>query len=179
LVIIFLSASLAAFVWLGIYDVAASGSHWGITVWIIEKVRDRSIAVRSKAIPTPPLDDPKLVAEGFGHYHALCRLCHSAPCYSQVEIAKGLNPEPPDLVSDEEVKWRGDAQLYWVIKNGIKMTGMPAFGPTHSEYELWGIVAFIKRLPNLKAEEYNAMVKAAIFPEGGDISHHHRPGKNQ
>lgn len=70
------------------------------------------------------------------------------------------------------MKMRNEAELYWVIKNGIKMTGMAAFGPTHSEDELWGIVAFLKRLPNLRPEEYRAMIKAAGLDKEPEDHHH-------
>lgn len=104
----------------------------------------------------------------------MSRLCHSAPGYSRTEIAQGLYPLPPDLTKEEFLKRRNNAELYWVIKNGIKMTGMPAFGPTHSEEELWGIVVFLKRLPNLKPEEYKAMVKAAGLDKEKEDHHSHK-----
>jgi mono/diheme cytochrome c family protein len=69
-------------------------------------------------------------------------------------------------------RW-SDAELYWIIENGIKMTGMPAFGPTHSKDELWGMVVFVKGLPNLKPEEYAAMVKTAGLQEEKEDDHHH------
>lgn len=99
------------------------------------------------------------------------RSCHNAPGYSRTEIAKGLNPNPPDFTS-KDVKMRKETELYWIIKNGIKMTGMPAFGPTHSEDELWGIVVFIKGLPSLKPEEYQAMLKAAGLDKEKEDHHH-------
>jgi hypothetical protein len=68
---------------------------------------------------------------------------------------------------------RNDAELYWVIKNGIKMTGMGAFGPTHSEDELLGMVVFVKRLPKLKPEEYAAMIKSVGLQEEREDDHHH------
>jgi mono/diheme cytochrome c family protein len=71
----------------------------------------------------------------------------------------GFYPEPPDLS-----KGKGDmspAELFWIIKNGIKMSAMPAFGPIHKDEEIWSIVAFLKRLPELSAEQYQAMEKAA------------------
>ena len=156
-----LIGAIVAFVWSGSYNVAATVPHWGITHWFLEEVRERSISAHSRKIVVPSLNDPKLIGAGFKNYHEMCRLCHGAPGYSRTEIAKGLYPLPPDLTKEELVKRQNDAELYLVIKNGIKMTGMPAFGPTHSEDELLGIVAFLKRLPNLKPEEYRSLVKAA------------------
>ncbi len=163
----------AAFVWLGIYNIAASEPHWGITHWLLGKVRERSIVAHSKGIAVLLSNNPELFDMGFRNYHAMCRLCHNAPGYSRTEISKGLYPSPPDLASEDVVKQLSDAELYWVITNGIKMTGMPAFGSTHSKDELCAMVVFVKRLPNLKPEEYAAMVKSAGLQEEEEDDHHH------
>jgi len=155
-----LIAAITTFLWSGWYNVAANVPHWSVTHWFLLTVRERSISAHSKRITVPSLKDPKLVDIGFRNYHAMCRLCHNAPGYSRTEIAQGLNPAPPDFTS-KDMKRRGDAEYFWIVKNGIKMTGMPAFGTTHSEDELWGIVLFLTRLPDLKPERYGAMVKAA------------------
>ncbi len=172
-ILCFLIILIAAFVWSGIYNVAATVPHWKVTHLFLEEVRERSISTHSRGIIVPPLKEPKFMDTGFKNYHAMCRLCHGTPGYSQTEIAKGLYPPPPDLTKEESVKDRNGAELYWVIRNGIKMTGMPAFGPTHSEDELWGIVAFLKKLPSLKPEEYKAMVKAAGLHREREDDHSH------
>jgi mono/diheme cytochrome c family protein len=169
----FLICAIVAFVWSGSYNVAATVPHWGITHWFLEKVREQSISAHSRGTIVPSLNNPKLVETGFKNYHEMCRLCHGATGYSRTEIAKGLYPAPPELASEDVVKRRSDGEIYWVIKNGIKMTGMPAFGPTHSEDELLGIVAFLKRLSNLKPEEYKAMVKAAGLDREREDRHGH------
>ena len=171
-----LIAAVAAFVWSGGYNVAANVPHWKITHWFLEKVRERSITSHSKGITVPSLNNPNLVETGFKNYHEMCRLCHGAPGYFRTEIAKGLYPNPPELASQDVVKRGNNAELYWVVKNGIKMTGMPAFGPTHNEEELLGIVTFLRRLPKLKPEEYKAMMKAAgLQREREDDPHGHKP----
>ena len=169
-----LIAAIAAFVWTGSYNVAASVPHWKITHWFLEKVREQSISAHSRGTIVPSLNNPKLVETGFKNYHEMCRLCHGAPGYSRTEIAKGLYPGPPDLTKRDEER-PSDTKVYWVIKNGIKMTGMPAFGPTHSEDELLGIVAFLKRLPNLKPEKYRSLVKAAGLDKEKEDHHSRQP----
>lgn len=171
LVIVFSIVVVTAFVWSGAYNVAATVPHWKITHWFLGKVRDRSISAHSRGIIVPSLKDPKLLDIGLSNYHAMCRLCHGAPGYPHTEIAKGLNPAPPELASETVKKCR-DAELYWIIKNGIKMTGMPAFGSTHSEDELCGTVVFVKRLPTLKSEEYATMVRAAGLHKEREDDHH-------
>jgi mono/diheme cytochrome c family protein len=97
--------------------------------------------------------------EGFRSYHGLCSLCHSGPGLEAGPIRQGLNPKPPEL-SSEVVQRRSNEELFWIVKHGIKMSGMPAFGPTHDDRELLQIVAFVRQLPHLKGDEYLAMVRA-------------------
>jgi mono/diheme cytochrome c family protein len=160
----------AVFVWSGAYNVAANVPHWNVTHWCLEQVRNRSISAHSKGIIIPPLADSKVASSGFQHYHAMCRLCHNAPGYARTEISRGLYPAPPDFTA-KGTRLPGNAEVFWIVKHGIKMTGMPSFGATHSEEELWAIALFVKRLPNLKPEQYHGMEKAAE-PQKGEEHHH-------
>jgi mono/diheme cytochrome c family protein len=169
--------AIFGFVWSGIYNIAATEPHAAITAWLLAKVRDRSIACHSKEIHLPPVSDPKLTEIGFRHYHAMCRLCHGAPGYPPAEFTEGLYPKPPILLS-EEVQGRPDTELYWIIQNGIKMTGMPGFGPTHDSEELLGLLVFLRRVAGTSAEEYSTMVKSMDMEEGEE-DHHHTLPKNE
>jgi mono/diheme cytochrome c family protein len=174
-IVIFLMLAAAAYVWWGGYNVAADVPHRKITLWFLEAVRERSISVHSEGVSVSSLNDPKLAESGLPHYHAVCRLCHGAPDYPASEFAEGLNPDAPHLTS-KDVRELNDKELYWVVKNGIKMTGMPAFGSTHSDEEILAIVAFVRRLPELKPNEYRSMIKAAGLSEE-EIPHHHKEGR--
>ncbi len=175
-VLVALSSAAIIFMYTGWYDVAATTPHWSLTAWFLEEARGRSIAFHSKEIQAPPLKDPKMAQMGFKEYHEMCRQCHGAPGRQRAEFAQGLYPNPPDLAS-KEMKGVSERELYWVAKNGIKMTGMPGFGPTHAEEELWAIVAFVKRIPDIRAKEYEAMAREA---EGGKEKkdHHHDSKKH-
>ena len=142
----------------GFYDVAASQPDGAATRWLLTVVRDRSIARRSAAIAVPKLDDPKLVHEGFEHYHEMCAGCHLAPGMASSEIRAGLNPQPPVLAT--VVAGESPARLFWVIKNGVKMTGMPAWGTSHSDQMIWAMVAFLQKLPRMTPAEYQTMEKS-------------------
>ena len=168
----FLVVLIIAYVWSGSYNVAARVPHWSITLWFLEKVREQSISAHSRTISVLSSKHPERITIGFRNYHAMCRICHGAPGYRQSEIAQGLYPRPPEITS-KGVQRRSDAELYWIIENGIKMTGMPAFGPTHSKDELLGVVTFIRHLPDLNPKEYQAMVIEAGFKEEGAEDHHH------
>jgi mono/diheme cytochrome c family protein len=153
------------FVFSGMYNVSADVPHWRLTFLILDEARDRSIEFHSEGITVRRLDE-KLAAIGFPHFHDMCRLCHGAPGYSREEFAAGLYPSPPDLSTAAFQDEATDAKLYWVVKHGLKMTGMPSFGVTHDEETLWGIVAFARQLPKLTPEDYASMVKKTGHDEG-------------
>ena len=147
-------------VWFGAFNVAATQQHSDLTLWLISLVRDRSIAMRATASPPEPsLMDQQRIKAGLRSYHTMCTICHSAPGRKSSPVRKGLNPKPPRLYS-QQVQQRSNAELYWIIEHGIRMTGMPAFGPTHSSEKIWNLVAFVRQLPQLSAQQYQAMVQA-------------------
>ena len=155
----------------GAYNVAAEVPHWKVTLLLLEAVKDRSLAVHSEGITVPPLNEESLIQAGFPHFHGTCRLCHGGPGYPREEFAEGLYPEPPLLSSPGLQRELGDRELYWIIGNGLKMTGMPAFGKIHSEEQLWGIVAFLRRLPSLDERTYEQMVETTSGEAEGDVEH--------
>jgi hypothetical protein len=150
----------SAFIWSGIYNVAADVPHWGVTFWILEQARNRSIAFHSLGVKPPTLNDKKLVHKAFPYFHEACRHCHGAPGYDRNKFAQGLYPKPPPLSLDEVQKSLDNAEMFWVVKNGIKMTGMPAFEKIHTDGQIWAIIAFVRDLPNIYPWDYRAMLKA-------------------
>jgi mono/diheme cytochrome c family protein len=159
------AAALAVlFVYSGVFDVAADVPHSALVYAVMEAVRDRSVAVRAKEIRVPPLDDPKLIAEGGEHYDAMCVACHLAPGIKQSEMREGLYPQPPNLTERSDVE---PAEMFWIVKHGIKMSAMPAWGKTHDDQSLWGIVAFLQKLPELTPDQYQILVNTS-----GQAHHH-------
>jgi len=148
-----------ALVYSGAYDVAATREESAFGRWLFTTVRNQSIEEASDKINPPQLTDDRLIKDGADHYASTCAVCHGAPGRELSEISKGMNPSPPELHSGEPQKEYSDAELYWIIKHGIRMTGMPAFGPTHKDDDLWAMVAFIKKLPKLTPEQYQFMTK--------------------
>jgi mono/diheme cytochrome c family protein len=156
-----------AFIYSGFCDVAASEPHWSITRWVLETARTRSIQVHAADIQVPRgLGDPAQLLIGAEHFAAHCAVCHGAPGVSQDEIGEGLNPQPPNLVHSSE--HYTPSELFWIVKHGIKMTGMPAWGD-HSDDELWAMVAFIEKLPGMSDQEYAKL----ITPSRAQAGHHH------
>lgn len=161
IVIICSSATMALlFLWGGLFNVSAREPHWSATTRLMGAVRDRSVAVHSNNISLDQIDNSKYLSDGLEHFHDMCRLCHGAPGYSQSEFAKGLYPNPPELAS-KPVQNRSDVEIYWIIDNGIKMTGMPAFGETHNKEAILGMMAVLRRLPSLSTDEYHTMLATA------------------
>lgn len=149
--------ALAGYAYSGAYDVAASQPDSAALRWLLVTARDHSIDRRAAEITVPPLSDPALVQEGFEHYHEMCTGCHLAPGMDSSEIREGMNPQPPVLA--KLVPHSSPAQLFWVIKHGVKMTGMPAWGGSHSDQMIWAMVAFLQRLPSMTPAQYQAMEK--------------------
>ncbi len=158
----------------GAYNVAATVPHWSLTYEIIEEARDQSISFHSKGTKVPQLNDAAMVAKGASDFHQTCRLCHGAPGYPREDFAMGLYPSPPDLSSEDLQKELKEPEMFWIVKNGLKMTGMPAFGYTHSDDDILRILALVRKLPKLSPEEYNAIAGAAT-----SRSQEHQESTNQ
>jgi ketosteroid isomerase-like protein/mono/diheme cytochrome c family protein len=162
-------AAGAAFVHFGLFDISADTPHSRPVHWLVETVRERSIAMRSRNIQVPPLDDPALIAQGASDYSAMCTGCHLAPGMDQdSEMRAGLYPQPPNLSKPSDLS---PAEMFWTIKHGVKMTAMPAWGKTHDDPRMWAMVALIQKLPDMSLQQYQALADA-----GGGHSHAHGSG---
>ncbi|MBI2801614.1 MAG: cytochrome c [Gammaproteobacteria bacterium] len=153
------------FVYSGVYNIGADVPHFPPVFAVLETFRDRSIAAHAQGVTAPPLDDPALIAEGGEHYAAMCSGCHLAPGKKNSEIRAGLYPQPPNLTEHVHTD---AAEAFWVIKHGVKMTAMPAWGTTHDDQAIWGLVAFLQKLPGLSAEQYEHLAGRAA-----GHGHHH------
>ncbi len=162
----------AAYVYGGWYDIGADAAHSPVVYWFARTVRDRSIAARATDIAVPLLDDPKMLSIGAGQYATMCSGCHLAPGYDKDETWEGLYPRPPKLYEGTDLT---PGEIFWVLKHGIKMSGMPAWGQTHDDEELWAITAFVERLPKLDPQQYKDVVAAA--PADADMTMMPMPGR--
>jgi cytochrome c553 len=153
---IIVGVGAAVFFFGGFFNVAATNEDPAIVHWALEHVREASIARHATDTPPAGLDDAAKVQAGAREFakHG-CANCHGAPGVNWAKFSEGLKPDPPDL--KDVVKEVSPAQLFWVIKNGINMTGMPSFKAAGAkDEELWLIVAFLKQLPNVKEADYKA-----------------------
>jgi mono/diheme cytochrome c family protein len=159
-----------SFVYSGFYDVSATDQHLAPTYHAIRVAMQRSVARRAADIPVPELDKPAQLERGLSLYRAHCVQCHGAPGIAPEPFALGLTPLPTPLARSG--RDRTPAELFWVIKQGIKMTAMPAWQFRMPDEDIWATVAFLKRLPYLSVQEYRALqappplphVEAALVP---------------
>jgi mono/diheme cytochrome c family protein len=155
-----LALGAMAFVWSGWYDISANVQHLQPVYSLLEKTMHQSVKRRAAAIVAPALDAPALVSRGAACYVDKCVLCHGGPGVAQGEVGRSMQPLPGPLV-DARAKWRPQ-ELYWIARNGIKMSGMPAWGHRLPDADLWALVAFMQRLPALTAAEFRGLVASGV-----------------
>ena len=148
----------------GTVSMGATAPISGVERTIAQFAVVRSVARRAPRTENPVKATPEVLAKALTHYKAMCVTCHGAGSVDPTAIGEGLNPPAPDL-TQKSVQSRTDGELFWIVQNGIRMTGMPAFGPTHKDDELWTLVTFLRHLPELSREEEEALEAAS--------DHHH------
>ena len=140
----------------GFYSVSATEEDPGPVAWVLIHVRQASIDHHAVDQPPGSLDDAATVRAG-AHAFATrgCVTCHGGPGADWAKFSEGMNPGPPDL--KDVVGGLTPSELFWVVKNGIRMTGMPSFGSIGvPDQEIWSIVAFLKKLPTVSETDYKA-----------------------
>lgn len=141
---------------LGVIPIKASAGHWAVTQWFLQFSKSRSVATHTLGIKAPALDDPGMVLLGAGHYETGCAPCHGSPHRPRPRIAEHMLPPPPLL---KQISSKRDAaELFYIVKHGIKFTGMPAWPAPSRDDEIWAIVAFLRQLPEMDAGDYQRMV---------------------
>ncbi|WP_410210159.1 c-type cytochrome [Aquirhabdus sp.] len=155
-----------AFIYSGVYPMGADVPHTKAVYWALDTMRERSIATRTKDIQVPNLDDPKMLLAGGQDYNEMCAGCHLKPGKTTSDLNAGLYPQPPNLAlphrMDLDAKQRA-ARQFWYIKHGIKASGMPAWGSSHTDERIWEMVAFLQKMPTMSPEVYQIVTAP---PEG-------------
>jgi len=157
--LLLLVAAVAVAIYAGLYNIAADVPHTQPVYWLLDTVRERSVTARAQNIAVPNnLDDANRISRGAGQYAEMCSGCHLAPGMKRTEISQGLYPRAPELRRKTDLT---PAEQFWIVKHGVKMTGMPAWGVTHDDGLHWDVVAFVRKLPKLTPAQYETMVKNA------------------
>jgi mono/diheme cytochrome c family protein len=156
LVVAFTLAALAVgggavFIGSGVYDIGADDHHTNLVLAVIERLREHSIAARMRSLEVENVSDPARLAAGAQRYAAHCVSCHLAPGVTKSDIRPGLYPHPPNLAQED---MQSVPRAFWIIKHGIKMSAMPAWGKTLDDAAIWELVAFVRKLPEMTPETY-------------------------
>ena len=182
-VVVFLSG--VGFIYSGFYPMGADVPHNKLTYWVLETLRENSIARASKDIQVPDnLEDSDRLLAGGADYNEMCSGCHLKPGRVQSDFTLGLYPAPPNLTKshgshkhddvisqsthNQDLNQEQDKRMFWIIKHGIKASGMPSWSPGHSDGRIWDMVAFLKELPNLTPVEYQILTARG----DNDAGHH-------
>jgi cytochrome c5 len=156
----------------GIYNVAASTGETPLVAWTLSTTMEHSVKHHARNVQVPAgfnVRERSAIVSGAKPFSEMCQLCHGGPGVKPAEWMV-MSPEPPDL-SHAANDWN-DAELYWIIKHGIKMAGMPSFGSSHGEKELWELVAFVRNLPEMTAQDYKQLAgEPGMSGSGHDHSH--------
>lgn len=150
----------AAFIYLGVYNIAADEPHTPVVYAVLERLRNQSIQAHARGI-SPPADlaAAQRVSVGAGLYGEMCSGCHLGPGVDKSEMSQGLYPQAPELA--RVAQRLTPAQQFWIIKHGVKLSAMPAWGKTHPDPLVWDMVAFVRKLPAMTTEQYKALVANA------------------
>jgi len=170
LLVLLITLGAIGFLWSCSLDVSAINSPPSVIEWAVHTVMQRSVRAHASAIQAPTnLADQ--AAHGAGDFDEMCVQCHGAPGKERGEIGKGLTPRPPSLI-DAVPLW-SSSELFWIVKNGIQMTGMPAFGPTHDDDRIWAIVSFVQQLPRMSPTQYGQRTSIPAEPPHSHEHHDH------
>ncbi|MDH2312507.1 cytochrome c [Methylobacterium brachiatum] len=160
----------AAVIYAGLFNVAATDPHWPATYWVLDTARVRSIQVHAAGLAPPAgYDEQAKVVMAVGHFSEHCATCHGAPGAKQSELAEGMYPRPPSLTDVASRYTPGE--LFWILKHGIKMSGMPSM-ESDGDAMLWATVAFLQKLPGMSDSDYNDLwMQAQAAGSHGGMDH--------
>ena len=172
LVVIVIAAFAGVLIYTGLYNIGADAPHSKVVTMVLQQLRERAIKHHSRDIvPPADLSGPKRLAIGAGLYTEMCSGCHLGPGLEKSEMSQGLYPPAPELARGSD---RSAAEQFWIIKHGVKLSAMPAWGKTHSDQLIWDMVGFVRSLPKLSPEQYKTAIASA--PEDHDAMMKNMPG---
>jgi mono/diheme cytochrome c family protein len=157
-IVVLLTGALGAalFVESGFYNIGADDHHTTAVLALITQLRNRSIETRLGSIKPQLTATPAMIKSGAEHYAALCVGCHLAPGQPKSDLRTGLYPHPPNLAQEDIQESR---RTFWIIKHGIKMSAMPAWGKTLDDAAIWDVVAFVRKMPSMTPEDYQQLAQ--------------------
>ncbi|WP_458758474.1 c-type cytochrome [Afipia sp. TerB] len=144
------------FAWAGVFHVGASSGHWRVTNWALHTAMRVAVKAYAAVEVEPPESLPRQdVSVAASHFAPGCAVCHGAPGEQRSPALVAALPPPPDLAG-KVGEW-SDAELFWIVKHGIRYTGMPAWPAQTRDDEVWAMVAFLRELPGMSVERYREL----------------------
>ena len=154
-----------AFIYSGIYNVSAIPPDNALVAWALHTTFDRSVDARLDGIKPPAnLESPQNVSDGAHFFRANCVICHGGPDLPVSVVSAGLRPEPPYLLSDK--RHNDPVEMFWIIKNGVRMSAMPSFGKTQSDEQIWNLAAFLHHARGISAQEFQKLTTGPTAQPG-------------
>lgn len=150
-----------AYAYSGLYPIGADQPHSRFVNRFLHMVSDRAIAHHAKGVKVPAdvmHPDSAMLVKGAGEYADMCSACHLAPGFRRSPLHDGLYPHPPWFTRGTDVPYN---EFFWETKHGVKDTGMPAWGRSHSDADLWAVVAFVEQMDKMTPDQYRKMVASA------------------
>lgn len=156
-----LAIALAAGGWIFLRSMAggfsARAQPSGFEVFVARTVRSMAMPADARDKPNPVPDSPEAIAEGRAHWADHCAACHANDGSGQIPMREQMYPPAPDMRKQGTQKMT-DGELFYIIENGVRLTGMPAWGGTaHGQEDSWKLVRFIRHLPSLTQAEIRKM----------------------
>ena len=161
----------------GVYDISATDQHLAPTYWVLDTGMRRTVKQRAAEIAVPDLGQPRQIERGLALYRQHCVQCHGAPGLAPESFALGMTPAPANLVYTAR-EWPA-AELFWVVKEGIKMTGMPAWKYRMDDQDIWAVVSFIGELPKLSPDQYRSLKAPRAIPAEPSVAEAPDPGRGK
>lgn len=159
LLLLVVAAFGGAFLYAGVYNIGADAPHSKLVYATLDKFRERAIKHHARNIVIPAdFNDPKRLATGAGLYTEMCTGCHLGPGVEKSEMSQGLYPQAPELARANS---HSPAEMFWIIKHGVKLSAMPAWGKSHNDELIWDMVAFVRALPKMSPQQYQAALASA------------------
>jgi mono/diheme cytochrome c family protein len=133
---------------------------------VAERLRRLSVPAGDRDLKNPLPANAEILADGRAHFADHCAICHGNDGRGETEIGQGLYPKAPNM-RDHGTQQLTDGEIFYIIKNGVRFTGMPAWGDPDSRTDdesNWKLVHFIRHLPKLTATEIQEMER--LNPKG-------------
>jgi cytochrome c553 len=148
--------------WIGFFNVGASSGHWKITEWFLHFAMRSAVRTYALSVDVPEELPRQAIQPAAAHYARACAICHGAPGEPRTVAVHRMLPQPPDLA--QTIGQWTDAELFRIVKHGIRFTGMPAWPAQERDDEVWAMVAFLRELPSLSSEQYRDLAYGPHVP---------------